>query len=204
MSVRILIATICAAALLSGCNTSEPEPNPRASVESGGESQKAILPEDVLPEGWRYASVEDFLGVPQLCGVVLEPPKLTSAITKRFATTSGDTFVIQYSFVSSDEKATAERIDEFVDAAATCKEHVPTEGAKAEISPLSGVSPVGDAFAAVRAIDASDETNQREYVVFRHDSHVTVLLSYGLGRVAKPADLDAMAKAIDQRISGAN
>lgn len=203
MSGRLLLATVCAALLLSACNGSEPDPNPRASVESGGESQKAILPESALPDGWRYASVEDFLGIPQLCGVVLEPPKLSSAVTQRFATSSGDTFVIQYSFVSSDEKATTKRIDEFVSAASTCTEHEPTEGAKAEVTPLAGLTSVGDAFAAVRAVDASDATNKREYVVFRNGAHVTVLLSYGLGRVAKPADLDAMATAIDRRIASA-
>ena len=203
MTLRVLLVAVCAAALLSACGADEPGPNPRESIESGGESQRAILPESALPEDWRYASVEDFLGIPQLCGVVLEPPKLTSAITQRFATTSGDTFVIQYSFVSSDEDATAKRINSFVDAAKTCTEHVPTDGAKAEVSPLAGLSPVGDAFAAVSAVDASDENNKREYVVFRHGTQVTVLLSYGLGRVAKPAELDAMANAIDQRISSA-
>ncbi len=204
MTGRVLLTAVLATMLLSGCGSDGPAPNPRASVESGGESQKAILPEGDLPEGWRYASVEDFLGIPQLCGVILEPPKLTSAVTQRFATSSGDTFVIQYSFVSSDEKATTQRINEFVRAATTCTEHEPTEGAKAEVSPLPGLTSVGDAFAAVRAVDASDQTNQREYVVFRNGSHVTVLLSYGLGRVAKPAVLDAMATAIDQRIAAAS
>lgn len=203
MTRRVLLAAICATLLLSACHGSDSEPSPRASVKSGGESQRAILPEKALPEGWRYASDEDFLGIPQLCGVVLEPPGLTSATTQRFATSSGDTFVIQYSFVSSDKDATAQRIDQFVNAAATCTEHVPTEGAKADVSPLAGLTPVGDAFAAVRAVDASDRTNKREYVVFRHDAHVTVLLSYGLGRVASPDDLDAMAAAIDQRIAKA-
>lgn len=201
MTMRVLLAAIAAALLLSACGSGDPEPDPRASVESGGESQEAILPEDALPDGWRYASVEDFLGIPQLCGVVLEPPGLTSALTQRFTTLSGDTFVIQFSFVSSDELATTERIDEFVDAAGTCTEHAPTEGAKALVSPLEGLTPVGDAFAAVSAVDASDETNRREYVVFRHGAHVTVLLSYGLGRVASPADLDAMATAISTRIT---
>ncbi len=108
--------------------------------------------------------------------------------------------MIQYSFVSSDEEATTERIDAFVAAAGTCTKHQPTKNASATVAPLD-VAPVGDAFAAVTAVDDADPANRREYVVFRNGAHVTVLLSYGIGgQVASPADLDAMASAVDSRV----
>jgi hypothetical protein len=201
----LLGLSVTAALTMSACggngsDSSGDKPSGRETIKSGGESSKAILPAGDLPEGWRYATIGDFLGIPQMCGVVLEPPKLSSAETKRFATRSGDTFVIQYSFVSSDEAATTKRIDEFVAAAATCTKHQPTKTNSATVTPLV-VTPVGDAFAAVTAVDDADVNNRREYVVFRNGAHVTVLLSYGLaGRVATPADLAAMAAAVDGRV----
>lgn len=200
---RMLLGlTITTALSISACSagSDDSKPTGRETITSGGESAKAILPADDLPDGWRYATIGDFLGIPQMCGVVLEPPKLSSAETKRFATQTGDRFVIQYSFVSSDEDATTKRIDEFVAAASTCTTHQPTEDASATVVPLD-VAPVGDAFAAVTAVDDADPANRREYVVFRNGAHVTVLLSYGLGgQVASPSDLDAMASAVDSRI----
>ncbi len=204
----LLGLAVTAALTMSACGDgsktsdgSGDKPTGREAITSGGESAKAILPAADLPEGWRYATIGDFLGIPQMCGVVLEPPGLSSATTKRFATTSGDRFVIQYSFVSSDEKATTQRIDEFVQAAEGCAKHKPTKGASATVTPLT-VTPVGDAFAAVTAVDDADPNNRREYVVFRNGAHVTVLLSYGIGgRVASPAELTAMAAAVDARVS---
>lgn len=209
-TMRISTAVLLAIALLLGVSAcggeakDKAKDNPRSKVVSGGPSSKAILSESELPPPWRYSTKEDFLGIPQMCGVVLEPPGLTSATTRRFAKSYAGPFVIQYSFVSGDEKAPTERIDEFVTAARTCSSYKPTKTDEAVVSPIDDVDPVGDAFAAVHAVDTKDDANQRDYVVFRDGSHVTVLLSYGIGSLASHADLSAMATAIAAKTASIN
>lgn len=195
-AVLLAIALLLGASACSGDAKDKSKDNPRSKVVSGGESSKAILSESELPAPWRYSTKEDFLGIPQMCGVVLEPPGLTSAKTRRFAKSYAGPFVIQYSFVSADEKATTERIGKFVAAAKTCSSYKPTKTDEAVVSPIEDVDTVGDAFAAVHAVDAKDANNQRDYVVFRDGSHVTVLLSYGIGGLASHGDLSTMAKGI--------
>lgn len=208
--VLIVIAMVAACALTAcGDGSSDPkEPkdkgNSRADVKSGGPSKQAILPEGELPKNWRYATEEDFLGIPQVCGVILEPPKLTSAITQRFTKSALGPFVIQFSFVSSDEAATKKRIDEFVSASDTCSTHKPTKDSEVKVSKIDDIEPVGDAFGAVHAVNAADESDARDFVVFRTGSHVTVLLSYSPSAMAPHADLASMAKGIAARVAAAD
>jgi len=192
-AVTLLGATAC-----GGSNPDKPssKQSSRADIESGGESKKAILPEDQLPEKWRYATDEDFLGIPKVCGVILEPPSLSSAITQRFTQSFAGPFVIQYSFVSSDEAATKKRIDTFVSEAATCSSYEPTKDSKVLVTQIDDIPAVGDAFAAVGAVNAADTSDMRDYVVFRTGKQVTVLLSYSRTDLASHADLAAMAESI--------
>lgn len=203
--MRLLVPMFAIVLATAACGDSASDPSvdktsSRADIESGGESAKVILSEDALPEGWRYATSEDFLGIPQMCGVVLEPPELTSAITQRFANSSAAAFVIQYSFVSSDEDATKDRIDSFVAAARDCASYKPAKGEEALVSVIDDIDKVGDSFAAVHAVNANDDTDARDYVVFRIGKQVTVLLSYGIGRLATKADLEAMASSIAAKV----
>ena len=195
-AVMLAIALLLGISACGGDARDKAKDNPRSKVVSGGPSSKAILSESELPPSWRYSTKDDFLGIPQMCGIVLEPPGLTSAETRRFAKSYAGPFVIQYSFVSGDEKATTERIDEFVTAAKTCSSSKPTKADEAVVSPIDDIDAVGEAFAAVHATDAKDASNQRDYVVFRDGSQVTVLLSYGIGSLASHADLSAMAEGI--------
>lgn len=179
------------------------EPDDRQTAVSGGEAATWILSKDQLPKGWRYATGQQYLGIPELCDVVLEPPNLSSAETQRFTMDVAGPFVIQYSFVSSDEAATAKRMAEWVKAVNTCTSWS-ADGADIAVTPITDIDPVGEDFAAARgAADApagsGKPTLAREYVAFRNGSQVTVLLSYGLGDLPPRADVSAMAKAIAAR-----
>lgn len=85
----------------------------------------ALLVAAVLPAGWRHATGEQHLGIPRMCDVTREPPSLPSAQTQRFTKGHSGPFVIQYSFVSADQEAAADRVDEFVAAAARCTTYSP-------------------------------------------------------------------------------
>lgn len=204
--VHRLAVTIALAGLafpLAACSGSEsPAPeSSRSTVASSGTVRDAILPADDLPAGWRYATQEQFLGKPEMCDVVLEPPGLVGATTQRFTTQSADRFVIQYSFLSDDESATAERIDEFAQKAPSCTSFSPGDGVTLDVSAIDDVGPVGESFGAVHAEDPATPANQRDYVVFRNGAHVTVLISYGVSELASRAELDAIAQAVQQHVA---
>lgn len=179
------------------------EPDDRQTAVSGGEAATWILGKDELPEGWRYATGQQYLGIPELCDVVLEPPHLSSAETQRYTRDAAGPFVIQYSFVSSDEAAAAERMAEWVEAVSTCTTWT-ADGAEIEVTPITDIDPVGEDFGAARGAaqppaGSGKPVLAREYVAFRNGSQVTVLLSYGLGDLPPRADVSAMAKAIAAR-----
>ena len=173
----------------------------RDGVTSGGEAAAYVLEEGDLPDGWRLASGEQHRGVPAMCNVVLEPPALSSVDTQRFTRGYSGPFVIQYSFVSDDEAATARRIDAFVDAAATCTEHVVDEaaGRVVEVEPITDIPAVGESFAAVRGTNPEVAVNVQDFVVFRNGPVVTVLQAYSPADLPDHADLAAMAQAIDAK-----
>lgn len=173
----------------------------RDRVTSGGRAAEYILGEDELPEGWRLASGEQHLGIPAMCNVVLEPPALESAETQRFTRGYSGPFVIQYSFVSSDEQAAKERIDDFVEAAPTCTEHVVDEdaGRVIDVSEITDIPSVGESFAAVRGTNPQVESNTQDFVVFRNGPAVTVLQAYSPADLPDHDDLAAMAQAIDAK-----
>jgi len=177
-------------------DTPTPKPSSRASAVSGGEAATYILAESELPEGWRYATGEQYLGVPKLCGVTIEPPSLASVETQRYTKNFSGPFVIQYSFVSSDEKATTKRIDEFVAAAGTCTTYKPKKNVTVSVSQITDVQRVGEAFGAVREQDVARASNVQEIVVFRKGAVVTVLQSYSPATLADRAVLSQMAATI--------
>lgn len=191
--LALLTIGACGAADQPGADRS---PSSRSSAVSGGKAATYILAEDELPDGWRRATGEQFLGVPEMCDVTLEPPALASAETQRFSPGATGPFVIQYSFVSSDEKAATERIDEFVAAARTCTTFRPRKGVTVAVSPITDVASVGDAFAAVRGENTSAEGNTQDFVVFRTGAAVTVLQSYSPSTLADHEVLSQMAAAI--------
>jgi hypothetical protein len=205
--IRMWVIAVLTMLTLGACGSSDgggssdgPEPS-RASAVTGGKAATYILAKDELPEGWRHASGEQFLGVPKVCGVTLEPPGLASVKTRRFTRSFAGPFVIQYSFVSSDETATARRIDEFVAAIKRCKTSRPTKGVKVAVSEITDVTPVGDAFGAVRETDPGDATHTQEVVAFRKGAVVTVLQSYSPNTLADHAVLSKMAAAISAKQS---
>jgi len=224
-ALSVLAAAALTAAVLSACGpegagtASDPSPTPSGTPGStpgrspggtggtpsagasvvpvaGGPAAEALLPEGELPRGWRYSTRGEDLGVPEMCGVVLEPPALSSYATQRFTRSWEGPFVIQYSFVSSDEAATTERMAQWAQAAATCTSWT-TDGVELSVSPVRGLTPVGDDFGAVHAeVEADGLTQQREYVAWRDGPRVHVLVSYGLDRLADTRTLDAMVTAI--------
>ncbi|MDX6277556.1 MAG: hypothetical protein QOJ72_1684 [Nocardioidaceae bacterium] len=179
-----------------GGGSSDSPDSPRASAVSGGKAASYILAEDELPDGWRHASGEQFLGIPKTCGVTLEPPSLASVETRRFTKSFSGPFVIQYSFVSSDTGATTKRINEFVAAIKTCKTSRPAKGVTVAVSEITDVTPVGDAFGAVHEKDVDDPTHNQDIVAFRKGAVVTVLQSYSPGTLADHDALSKMAAAI--------
>ena len=190
---------------LTGAEVDPPPPSPsgvptsRASAVTGGEAAGYVLGEDELPDGWRHATGEQHLGVPKMCGVTLEPPALASVETQRFTRGFSGPFVIQYSFVSSNEAAATERVDEFVTAARTCRTYKPAAGVTVKVTPITDIEPVGEAFAAVHGVNRADAGNTQDYVVFRNGAAVTVLQSYSPATLASHADLSAMAEAISAK-----
>lgn len=170
------------------------------SAVSGGESADWLLENGDLPQGWRRATGQQHLGVPEVCGVRLEPPALASASTRRYTQAFDGPFVVQYSFVASDEASAAARMDEWVAAAESCTESE-LDGTPVEVSPLEGLTPRGEQFAAVHVSAPSARTSgaQRDYVAFRQGTHVTVLLSYTVRDLAPVSVLDALAARIADR-----
>lgn len=221
MVALLALSVTCLAGCTGGGGSDEPSPEPSASgsasdgasprdgealtdrddVTSGGEAAAYLLADDELPEGWRLASGEQHRGVPAMCNVVLEPPALASADTQRYTRGYSGPFVIQYSFVSDDEAATTKRIDEFVDAAATCTEHVVDAAADrvVEVERITDIPAVGEAFAAVRGTNPEVAVNVQDFVVFRNGPVVTVLQAYSPADLPEHADLAAMAEAIDAK-----
>lgn len=201
----IKVVTIAALAVLtiSACGNgggsteqSNPTPLSRSSAVSGGKAASYIIDESELPDGWRYASGEQFLGIPKLCDVTIEPPKLASVETQRFTKGFSGPFVIQYSFVSSDEEATTKRIDEFVAASKTCTTYKPRKNITVSVNEITDVQPVGDAFGAVRETEVDDPSHVQEVVVFRKGAVVTVLQSYSPATLADHGTLSEMAATI--------
>lgn len=197
------MATLATLVLLAvgacGGGSSGGDPSPRSSAVSGGKAATYILTEDELPDGWRHATGEQYLGVPKSCGVTLEPPSLASAKTRRFTKGSTGPFVIQYSFVSSDEKATAKRIDDFVKAIRTCETFKPEKDVTVAVRRIADMTPVGDAFGAVHEQEVGEPTHVQDIVAFRNGAAVTVLQSYSPATLASRADLSAMAAAISAK-----
>ncbi|WP_109506245.1 hypothetical protein [Nocardioides speluncae] len=209
MKMVLVIALAALLLPLAACGSestperSGQEPDDRQTAKSGGEAASWILGKDELPEGWRYATGQQHLGIPELCDVVLEPPHLSSAETQRFTQDAAGPFVIQYSFVSSDEAATAKRMAEWVEAVSTCTTWQ-ADGADIEVTPITDIDAVGEDFAAARGAAAAPAGSgkppmEREYVAFRNGSQVTVLLAYGLGSLPARTDVNAMAQAIAAR-----
>jgi hypothetical protein len=179
-------------------STTEPT-EPTEEAVRGGEAAEAILDEGRLPAGWRPATGEQTLGVPEMCGVVLEPPALSSFATQRFAVDAAGPFVIQHSFVSSDESATAERMAAWADAAATCTTWT-TEGTELTVSTIADLPDIGEDFGAVHAeVERDGVLQQRDYVAWRDGAHVTVLIAYGATDLPTHADLAEMITAIAGR-----
>ena len=196
----VALATLTLLAVSAcGDSSSGSDPSSRSSAVSGGKAATYILTESELPDGWRHATGEQYLGIPKSCGVTLEPPSLSSAKTRRFTKGSTGPFVIQYSFVSSDEKATAKRIDEFVTATRTCKTYEPEKGVTLSVSRITDLTPVGDAFAAVHERQVGEPTHVQDIVAFRKGAVVTVLQSYSPATLADHADLSEMAAAISTK-----
>ena len=172
---------------------------PTEDAVSGGEAADAILDERRLPAGWRYATGEQTLGVPEMCGVVLEPPALSSFATQRFTADYAGPFVIQHSFVSSDESATAERMAAWAKAAATCTTWT-TEGTELTVSTITDLPSVGEDFGAVHAeVERDGVLQQRDYVAWRDGARVTVLIAYGATDLPTHAELGEIITAIDGR-----
>lgn len=172
---------------------------PTEDAVSGGEAADAILDEGRLPAGWRYATGEQTLGVPEMCGVVLEPPALSSFATQRFTADYAGPFVIQHSFVSSDEPATAERMAAWAEAAATCTTWT-TEGTELTVSTIEDLPSVGEDFGAVHAeVERGGVVQQRDYVAWRDGTRVTVLIAYGATDLPTHAELAEIITAIAGR-----
>ncbi|KQW53191.1 hypothetical protein ASC77_02530 [Nocardioides sp. Root1257] len=173
-----------------------PTTEPTEDAVSGGEAADAILDESRLPAGWRYATGEQTLGVPEMCGVVLEPPALSSFATQRFTADFAGPFVIQHSFVSSDESASAERMAAWAEAAATCTTWT-TEGTELTVSTIADLPSVGEDFGAVHAeVERDGVVQQRDYVAWRDGARVTVLIAYGATDLPTHAELAEMITAI--------
>jgi hypothetical protein len=182
--------------------TGSPTPRTTESTEnamSGGEAADAILDEGRLPAGWRYATGEQTLGVPEMCGVVLEPPALSSFATQRFTADAAGPFVIQHSFVSSDESATADRMAAWAEAAATCTTWT-TDGTELTVSTIADLPTVGEDFGAVHAeVERDGVVQQRDYVAWRDGTRVTVLIGYGATDLPTHDELAEMITAIAGR-----
>ena len=198
--LRIVALVALTAGLAAACGDGD-QPADRTDAVEGGKAATYILAEDELPDGWRHASGEQHLGIPKMCDVTLEPPNLSSVETKRFTRGFSGPFVIQYSFVTSDESAAAQRVDEFVDAARTCTTYEPGKGVTIDVEPITDIDPVGDAFAAVHGQNTAEETNSQDYVVFRNGPAVTVLQSYSPATLADHPTLAAMTQAINAKQS---
>lgn len=199
--LRFVALVALTVGLTAACGDDGEQATQRTDAEEGGKAATYILTEDELPDGWRHATGEQHLGIPKMCDVTLEPPKLSSVETQRFTKGFSGPFVIQYSFVSSDESAASERIDEFVAAARNCTTYEPGEGVTIEVEPITDVEPVGQSFAAVHGENTADATNSQDFVVFRNGPAVTVLQSYSPATLADHPTLAAMASAIDAKQS---
>ena len=199
--LRIVALVAIAVGLTAACGEGGDQPTDRTDAVEGGKAATYILAEDELPDGWRHASGEQHLGIPKMCDVTLEPPKLSSVETKRFTRGFSGPFVIQYSFVTSDESAATKRVDEFVAAARTCTTYEPGKGVTIDVEPITDIDPVGDAFAAVHGQNTAEKTNSQDYVVFRNGAAVTVLQSYSPATLADHSTLAAMTRAIDAKQS---
>jgi len=192
---RLLIVLAVTVAAVSACG-SDNTPASRTDAVSGGKAATYVLDEDELPEGWRHATGEQHLGIPKMCGVTLEPPRLSSVETQRFTRGYSGPFVIQYSFVSSSEAAATERIDDFVTAVKTCTTFEAGPDLTIDVARITDIAPVGDAFAAVRGTNRAEPDNVQDFVVFRTGAAVTVLQSYSPATLADHAVLAEMARTI--------
>lgn len=195
-----LTAVLCLS--VSGCQDadgetapSEPPPSGRESAVSGGEAEEYLLTEGELPAGWRDATGQQHLGIPQFCGVVLEPDSLASAKTKRITQGFSGPFIIQYSFVAATEESAARAVDALAEKSQGCTS-TEIEGVTATVSPLSDLSPVGEGFSALRATDPEHPQTKQDWVVFRNGTHVTVLVGYGIGAVPNHDDLAEVAQTV--------
>lgn len=171
-------------------------PDDRSTAAAGGVAAAWLLGEDRLPAGWRYATGQQHLGVPSLCGVTLEPPHLSSVATQRFAMAWEGPFVVQYSFVSDDADAVASLMAEWVAQGSSCTS-TQVSGGTLAVNPISDIAAVGEDFAALHGEATGGQA--RDYVAFRDGSQITVLVGYGLGSMPSHADLAAMAAAIASR-----
>jgi hypothetical protein len=197
-----LLAALCL--VLSGCSgaggapSSDPTPSGRESAEAGGEAKQYLLDEGELPPGWRDATGQQHLGVPQLCGVVLEPDRLASATSKRFSKGFSGPFIIQYSFVASDEEAAARAVDALVTESSTCSSFE-AGGVTVGVTRINDIEPVGEGFSALRATNTDQPDSQQDWVVFRNGAHVTVLIGYSVAQRPNYADLTAVARTISAK-----
>ncbi|MFT4289419.1 hypothetical protein [Nocardioides sp.] len=176
--------------------STERSPDDRATATTGGEAAAWILAEDRLPAGWRYATGQQHLGVPSLCGVTLEPPHLASVATQRFTMAWEGPFVVQYSFVSDDADAVESLMADWVEQGSSCTT-TQVSGGTLAVNPISDIPAVGADFAALHGEATGGQA--RDYIAFRDGSQITVLVGYGLGSMPSHADLAAIAAAITSR-----
>lgn len=165
-------------------------------VPRNDEASAYLLTEEDLPEGWRQATGQQDAGTPQMCNVVLEPPEPSSWDTRRYTATPTGPFIVQYSFVSDDQPGTEALMQEWLAAAKDCRTFSSDQGAQVDVSPVSGVGPVGQDFAALNGRTADLE---QDYVAFRQGNRMTVLVSFGPTGPAGRHVLDAVVKAVAAR-----
>lgn len=210
--VVAIAAVLCLAfATLTACGDESPPaaksiPDSKVDrdpdVAEGGPSKSSILTKEELPEGWRLASGQQYLGIPNFCDILLEPPGLSSSTTQRFTKSFGGPFVIQHSFITSKESAAKKRLKNFVDAISTCSSFTDRDDVDWTARPLEGLKPVGTEFGAVqleRKVPAGDCCGQLAYIAFRSGDLVTVLTSYGIAGLATLDELNSITSAISAK-----
>lgn len=214
-----LIAVLgCSLTMVASCGQGKAEPSGDptiadsqvdrdADVVDGGPSNAVMLTEPELPEGWRTASGQQYLGIPNFCDILLEPPGLTSSSTQRFTKGFAGPFVIQHVFVTNKVSAAKTRLEHFAKAIKTCDAFTDRDDVDWTAQPVDNLTPVGSEFAAVhleRKTAAGDSFRFLDYIAFRNDDTVTVLTSYSPGYLAKPTEIDAFTKAIAAKVPGSS
>lgn len=208
----------CSLAMVASCGQGKAEPTSGSTIAdskvdrdvdviNGGPSKATILSESELPGGWRKASGQQYLGIPNFCDILLEPPGLTSSSTQRFTKGFAGPFVIQHVFVTNKVSAAKTRLEHFAKAIKACDAFTDRAGVGWTAQPVDNLTTVGTEFAAVhleRTTSANDSFRFLEYIAYRNDDTVTVLTSYSPGYLAKPTEIDAFTSAIAAKVPGSS